>query len=69
MKNPELYTEVNNLCLFTFFSSCQCNWAGAIVVGRVGDFGKGIIYNLILELFGRSENRSKNNIQINVTDM
>jgi hypothetical protein len=38
-------------------------------VGRVGDFGKGIMYNLILKLFGRSENRSKNNIQINVTDM
>ena len=66
MKNLELYTAVNNILVFTFFSSCHCKWAGEIIVGRAGDFGKGNIYNLVLKSFGGTETSFKNNIQINV---
>jgi len=38
-------------------------------VGRAGDFGKGNMYNLVLKLFGRTETKFKNNIQINVRDI
>lgn len=38
-------------------------------MGIAGDFGKGNVYNLVLKLFGRTETRFKNIIQINVTDI
>jgi hypothetical protein len=69
MKIPELYTEVNNIRLFTFFGSCHRKWAGEIIVGRAGEFGNRNMYNLVLKLFGWMEARFKNNIQINVTDI
>lgn len=38
-------------------------------MGRAGDFSTGNMYNLVLKLFGRSDTRFENDIQINVTDV